>query len=291
MIMGAKKGNSSGLKAGWLIAVAAFAMAGSRSFAQEPVIRMPWWDRAHKVALGSGVMYTDLSEPAARTVIARLRGLYAEYSARLGSLQPRPGAQMNVLAFAKHDDYDFTLRSRFVLHPGPREAVFFDSPFGEVLAVATDPPLHRVQRDTAHEGFHQFAFAAFGGDLPIWVEEGLALHFGDGLIVNDRFVTTGVDRSVLYPVRKAIADDRAIPFSNIMQMTRRQWRTNTPLHAGPLQAAQSRLMVEYLLYADQDRDGKADHAEAFMRFLRLTNSAIPADRAWKDVFGEDVAAA
>ena len=91
-------------------------------------------------------------------------------------------------------------------------------------------------------------------------------------------------------MRKAIADDRAIPFSNIMQMTRRQWRTNTPLHAGPLQAAQSRLMVEYLLYADQDRDGKADHAEAFMRFLRLTNSAIPADRAWKDVFGEDVAA-
>ena len=41
---------------------------------------------------------------------------------------------------------------------------------------------HTVQ----HEGFHQFAHAVIGGDIPTWLNEGLAEYFGEALFTGGR---------------------------------------------------------------------------------------------------------
>src|SRR6185437_8222678 len=45
-----------------------------------------------------------------------------------------------------------------------------------------------LRRTLQHEAFHQFAFRAIGPELPIWLNEGLAQIFEEGIWTGSQFI-------------------------------------------------------------------------------------------------------
>lgn len=131
---------------------------------------------------------------------------------------------------------------------------------------------HTVQ----HEGFHQFADAVIGGDLPIWVNEGLAEYFGEGLFTGDSFVTGVIPQWRLERVRKTFAADAFMPVRDMMILSHEQWNQGMSTE----NYDQAWAMVHFLVHAD---DGK--YRDALASFIRAISRGQRWDRAWQGSFG------
>ena len=66
---------------------------------------------------------------------------------------------------------------------------------------------HTVQ----HEGFHQFAHVVIRGDLPIWVNEGLAEYFGEAVFTGDGFVSGVIPPTAMTGIRRLPATRASAP--------------------------------------------------------------------------------
>lgn len=141
---------------------------------------------------------------------------------------------------------------------------------GEKLGVGT---WHAVQ----HEGFHQFAHSVIGGDLPIWVNEGLAEYFGEAIFTGDSFVSGVIPHFRMVRVRQMIQKKRYQPIDKMMLMSHEEW--NAALAISNYDQAWS--MVHFLAHAE---NGK--YQAVFAEFIRQIGRNRPWKDAWKSTFGD-----
>src|SRR6267154_384999 len=89
--------------------------------------------------------------------------------------------------------------------------------------VIRDPRNGRIGLETwqivQHEGFHQFVYFVVGGDVPTWVNEGLAEYFGEGIFTGDGMVTGIIPMRRLKRVKAEIAENKFISTKEMMLMT------------------------------------------------------------------------
>lgn len=135
---------------------------------------------------------------------------------------------------------------------------------------------HTVQ----HEGFHQFASAVIGGQLPIWVNEGLADYFGEALFTGDSFIIGVVPEWRRARIVKSLAaaeGDKAFkPLEALLRMQHSEWNAEMSL----VNYDQSWSLVHFLVHAD---DGK--YQKPFSAFIRAISAGRPWERAWQDTIG------
>jgi len=150
----------------------------------------------------------------------------------------------------------------------------------ELMALAGDRPGPELWRLIQHEGFHQFARAVIGGDLPIWVNEGLAEYFAEGVFTGDGFVTGLIPQDRLDRLRGLLKSQHAVPLDRLLSMTHQEW--NQSLEVVNYDEAWS--LVHFLAHADNQR-----YQKPFIAYIRAVAQGQDAQQARSQNLG-DIAA-
>src|SRR5690606_18973637 len=122
-----------------------------------------------------------------------------------------------------------------------------------------------------------FAHAMIGLNLPIWVNEGLAEYFGEGIFTGDGFVTGVIPPWRLKRLKAGMEAQRFIPVRTMMLITHEQW--NQQLNLANYDQAWA--MVHFLAHAE---DGK--YQQPFVQFMRGVSQGMDWRAAWMGTFGD-----
>lgn len=155
------------------------------------------------------------------------------------------------------------------------DGVYFESEGRAGLAMFTEG---RSANETfavlQHEGFHQFSAKRFDHRLPIFLEEGLATYFQDGILCGNKLRYGGAPMDRVDMLRHLIRTDRALPLAELMRMDADEWQECGRIDPGLLadMYRQSWALVHALLHGHESRrDALRDYLN------RVAESAQPLD--------------
>lgn len=216
-------------------------------------------------------IYSDLDEPTVREAAMRLTLNFEEYARRLSGFTGRIEGKLPFALFVKPEDY-------YASGGLPGSAgVFAGDRLMACLGKAGSRPWATVQ----HEGFHQFVHAVITGDIPVWVNEGLADYFGDAVFTGDRLVAGVIPQARLERLRRSFEYNEFRSLPEIMTLAQTDW--NTRLSRVNYDQAWS--MVYFLAHADNGA-----YRQRFDEFLRdVGRKGLAWDQAWKRSFGSGMA--
>jgi hypothetical protein len=146
----------------------------------------------------------------------------------------------------------------------------------KLMAIAGSKNTNTTWHVVQHEGFHQFAHAVIGGELPVWLNEGLAEYFGEGIYTGDGMVTGVIPPNRCKRVQYEITNKRFKSIKSMMLLSHEQW--NAEMDGMNYDMAWS--MAHFLAHGD---NGK--YQGAFSQFVRDLGRNRPWDRAWEANFG------
>jgi len=215
------------------------------------------------------VLHTDLDAEGVREAFLRLDCMVDEYTRRTRGFRGRINKRLPFHLFVHPQDY-------YAAGGLPGSAGVFQ---GDRLMAIAGPQLragnwHIVQ----HEGFHQFVDAVIKGDIPIWVNEGLAEYFGEALFTGDGYVSGVIPPYRLARVRKQIADGNFKTIREMMRLEHEAW--NKAMALANYDQAWS--MVHFLAHGE---DGK--YQQRLIAFAREVGRGLQWEQAWLQCFGRD----
>ncbi|HTL29587.1 MAG TPA: DUF1570 domain-containing protein, partial [Tepidisphaeraceae bacterium] len=165
---------------------------------------------------------TDLDTRLAEDLAQRMDLMFDEYARRLVDFSP-PGDGANALQvnlYAKRDDYMKLTSSRF-----PNTGGVFMPARNLLAAFLETQGRDGLRRTLQHEAFHQFAFTAISPRIPVWLNEGLAQFFEEGIVI-DNIVTVGqVPPRRIRQLNADMKAHRLVPFDKFLAMTDQEWET------------------------------------------------------------------
>lgn len=126
-----------------------------------------------------------------------------------------------------------------------------------------------------HEGFHQFVHAVIGGAIPIWVNEGLAEYFGEGVYTGDGYVLGVVPQQRLARIKAWIQSGKTISIKGMMKMQHETWNAQMSL----VNYDQAWSMVYFLAHGKGGR-----YQDEFNKFLNLASRSTNWEEAWNTAF-------
>ncbi len=214
-------------------------------------------------------IYTDLGPETVREAAARMTAMAEEYHQRTKDFARTMRKRLPFYLFSKRDAY--------YAAGGPRGSGGVYSG-DKLMAIASSRNVWHVVQ---HEGWHQFVHRAIGGRIPIWVNEGLAEYFGEGIWTGDAFVTGVIPPRRLRSVQSAVKAGKFAAFEDMMSMSSKEWmadirRTNYD---------QAWSMAHFLVHAEEGR-----YRKAFSRFIADISRGRPWTRSWKTRFGGNISA-
>jgi len=162
------------------------------------------------------IIYTDLDANAVREASARMTAMAEEYRRRTKGFAGVIRKRLAFYLYSKLEDYHEAgapKGSAGVYHPG-KEAL---------MAVAQHGTGDQLWYVVQHEGFHQFVHMVIGGQIPIWVNEGMAEYFGQGVWTGDGFVTGVIPPGRLKSLQGYIREEKLTPFREMLLMTHTKW--------------------------------------------------------------------
>jgi len=188
------------------------------------------------------VIHTDLGEDLVREAAARMTAMAEEYHQRTRSFSGTIRRPFPFYLFARQGDY---LAAGG--HAGSVGMYVGDGKKGKLMALGSLPG-YRLWYVVQHEGFHQFANVVIG-DLPVWLNEGLADYFGVALWTGDGFATGFVPPDKLARVRWMIQNDQLLPFGEMLAISNTAWRSRGDTR----HYDQAWSMVHFLVHGEDGR--------------------------------------
>ncbi len=221
-------------------------------------------------------MHTDISEAEVREADLRMTRMFEEYQKRTAGFSGQINSKFPFFLFKSPEDY-------YASGAIPQsDGVFMRDQFGRrLMAIAGDHTSDMTWHIVQHEGFHQFADSVIHGELPIWVNEGLAEYFGEARWTGDGFVSGLIPPDRLKEVNIAILRKTFKPFATMMSMTREEWGS----HLDYANYTQAWAMIQFLGHGENGR-----YQQFFIAFMNNLNRGTPATQAWNNVFGTDTVA-
>ena len=253
-----------------LVALAALA-AGSPAAAAE----LDRFESEHYL------VHTDLPKKAAAFFAEHMDRVHAAYRERFADIGRGGHGRMSLYLLGTKDTYARLLAERGIDAAGSG-GMFFTGPEGSGLATyVADRPRRETLSVLQHEGFHQFAHARLGPDLPTWANEGVAQYFEDGLMVGSDLETGHRSPYRLETIQDALERGREFPIKRILSIANADWRRRMGREGGrsAVLYAQAWSMAYFLIHG---RDGR--YRDAFLRFLRLSGSGRPQIAAFEEAF-------
>jgi hypothetical protein len=225
---------------------------------------------------------TNLEREEAAPFGRHMDAVFQEYSQRFSSFKSRKQEAMPLYLFRTQGQYlDFL--DKYGINAANTGGMFFVQRDVQGLATWTQgKPLSQTFAVLQHEGFHQFAFNYIGPDLPIWVNEGIAQYFEDGILVNGKMYLGLAHGRRIASVKSALKEDRTIDFDRLLSMPDKEW--HAAITANRAEASllydQSWSIVYFLINAE---NGK--YRGPFEQYLRLVSQHRDSARAFEQAFG------
>jgi hypothetical protein len=215
------------------------------------------------------IIHTDLAGDDLREAELRMAKMAEEYHDRTKDFSGDISDKLPFFLFRREADY-------LAAGGAERTAGFFDPASNTLMAVAGEELSRETWSVVQHEGFHQFARAVIGGKLPVWVNEGLAEYFGEGVFTGDGFVTGVIPAARLRRIRDEMRNGEFKPIRDIMFLPHGQWNREMSI----VNYDQAWSMVQFLAHGE---GGK--YQAAFGGFMRAIGSGQQWERAWLNNFG------
>jgi hypothetical protein len=231
-------------------------------------------------------IHTDLEPAFAQELGQRLDVMYEEYSRRLVEFSiPENQPRFEVYLFNRQADYMQFTNNRF-----PNTAGVFMSGRNMLAAFLENQGRDALRRTLQHEAFHQFAFTAIGPDLPIWLNEGLAQLFEEGIWTGREFRIGQVPPRRVRQLQADVQNKRLVDFDVLLRQTPREWSRTLSRDAdqGGTQYNQAWAMVHFLVFAGDSR-GQPAYRQRLTEMLRLIHQGRGGEEAFKEAFGGNVA--
>ena len=230
-------------------------------------------------------IHTDLDPALSRDLGERMDEMYDEYAQRLSvfnSAAPLP--RLQVYLFRKQRDYtEFT-------HGHLHNSGGAFLPAQNLLAAFLEGQgRDTLRRTLQHEAFHQFACNTISPELPIWLNEGLAQLFEEGLWNGDGFLLGEVPPRRLRQLQADLQAGRLVEFRKLLSMSPFTWARRLARDAanGATQYNQSWAMVHFLVMA-KDESGGFRFRGRLVEMLRLLHARQPAEQAFAEAFGSNI---
>jgi hypothetical protein len=223
------------------------------------------------------IVYTDVEEEDAKEVILRMTKMAYEYHERTKYLfAGQINQKMPFFLFSKYQDY---LKASQM--PGSGGVFTGDA----LMAAARRDDQGRIHYLTwqvvQHEGFHQFVYAVIRGQIPTWVNEGLAEYFANGIFTGDGMVTGLIPADRVKRVKEGIESGSYKSVKEMMNLSGQEWNAvMTDNAAARRNYDQAWSMVHFLAQGD-----KGKYQDAFARFLQLVGKGNQWEKAWIGAFG------
>lgn len=219
---------------------------------------------------------TDLPVEAAREVLVRLHAMAGEYERRTRSFA---GGRAKPPVLPVHV---FTDKQAYLRAGGVEGSAGFYT--GRALVACTfGRPMSDLWMTLQHEGFHQYVHQVVGGRWPVWLNEGLAEYFAQGLWTGDGFVLGTIPPRRLRRVKKLIATNAPAKgsiedFPQLMAADAEAWRQDVRT----ARYDQVWSMVYFLIHGDEGR-----YRGALGGFIEdLASGKLPG-QGWRERFGTD----
>jgi hypothetical protein len=231
-------------------------------------------------------VYSDMKETDLTLLSKHMDSLFDNYTQRFRGFKADADANQRMSLFIFKTKAGYTrFFDKMGISGTNTGGMFFVNPDAQGLAVFLEGRgPQQVYSVLQHEGFHQFAFTFIGSELPIWVNEGIAQYFEDGILINDKFYLGLASARRVQSVKGAIELNKAIDFDKLLETTDGEWIQNlvTGSARGSLQYDQSWSMVYFLI---QGEGGK--YQQAFDKYLRLVSEKKDSLAAFKEAFGSE----
>lgn len=216
------------------------------------------------------VIHSDLDRDAVRDATLRITAMAKEYDLRTRVFGGKITYKLPFYLFGHQADYHAA--------GGPLGSIGVFTG-DKLMAIIGESPVDFSWHIVQHEGFHQFVHMVIGGNIPVWVNEGLAEYFGEAVFTGDGYVTGLIPPKRLKRLKKKIGDRALRPLPEMMQIDRREW--NRRMSFDDYDLAWS--MVQFLAHGN---DGK--YEKPFNAFLRDVGRTGAYERAWTRNFGPGI---
>ena len=231
------------------------------------------------------VIHTDLDDSFSQDLARRIEGMYDEYAQRLAAFSGTSKyPRMEVYLFRRQSDYLSFIGGKMQNTGG----MFL--PGRNLLAAFLEGQgRQQLRRTLQHEAFHQFAYNAISPDLPIWLNEGLAQFFEEGLWNGPGLLLGEAPPRRVRQLHADIKNDRLLSFSQLLNMTDEQWgkRLSANRSDGALQYNQSWAIVHFLVMAQSAR-GEYLYRARLLNMLRMLHDGKATGNAFTQSFGTNV---
>jgi hypothetical protein len=214
------------------------------------------------------VIYTDLDRQSVQDVATRITKMAEVYSDRTRDFSGAIRKKLPFVLFKNRDDY------YDVGGPEGSAGVFNGK---MLLAVAGEQLDNRSWYIIQHEGFHQFAAAVIGGDIPTWVNEGLADYFGEALFTGDDMITGVIPEWRRKRIRQNLQSGKFKPIDELMRLSLEEWNREM----SQANYDQSWSIVQFLAHGE---GGK--YQRAFGSYMGALGRGKGRIEAWQNAFGD-----
>lgn len=226
-------------------------------------------------------LHHNLAPAEARGYAGHMDAVFEEYHRRFSHLHSAKGDDMSLYLFRTQPQFVRYLASHGI-HAENTSGMFFVQPNFKGLATWTqDKSVTATVSVLQHEGFHQFAHRYYGSKLPVWINEGLAQYFEDGIFINGRMKLGIAHSRRIETVRQALRRGATIGFNELINMTYEEWKSR--VISGDASAsvlyAQSWSMVFFLIHGNKER-----YRVAFDTYLNTVATGTPSRNAFHSAF-------
>lgn len=218
------------------------------------------------------VLHTDLGSDAVREATLRMTLMAEEYHARTQGFAGAIRSRQPFYLFGNPQLY-------YAAGGVPGSAGVFTG--DRLMALATENMGDGVWRVVQHEGFHQFLHAVVGGEIPIWVNEGLADYFGEAIFTGQGYVTGVVPPERLSRVKDWIKQRKTKRIAEMMVLSHAEWNAELSL----VNYDQAWSMIHFLAHAESGK-----YQKPFNAFMQAVSGGKEPRAAWDAAFGRGTAA-
>jgi hypothetical protein len=209
--------------------------------------------------------------------------MFEDYSRRLDDFAPgREQQNLLVSLFARREDYLNYTTNKF-----PNTGGVFLPAKNALAAFLEGQGRDALRRTLQHEAFHQFAFTAIHADLPVWINEGLAQVFEEGIWTGRGFLLGQVPPRRVRQLQADVRGGRLTSFDKFMKLGNDEWARNLAGDAdrGATQYNQAWAMVHFLVYSP---DARSKYRQRFLEMLKQIHAGRSPEGAFVDSFSSNI---
>ncbi|MCE9590045.1 MAG: DUF1570 domain-containing protein [Planctomycetes bacterium] len=226
---------------------------------------------------------TNLTVEEARPIAEHMDAVFAEYSRRFASFPARNAELMPLYLLRTQKQYEGLLGSNGINAANTGGMFFIQRTIQGLATFTQGRNLSATYVVLQHEGFHQFAYSRMGTNLPIWVNEGLAQYFEDGILTQQHGMYVGLANARrLASVQSAIAHSSILDIDELLARSQDEWHQIVVAggEGAGLQYDQSWSLVYFLIHGDSGK-----YKAAFEKYLTLVSQGRSSVSAFSQSFG------